>query len=278
MKIALHLSESKSHHLTLMRHMQVGIEAAGFTCIVAGRKDEVGIPDADMGVVFGIAGTASGLLDYYGTRVGFVDKGYFGRGTFLRFVPGSIHPRGDFRSSDPRPFKRAGDLIVTHHQFGASVLLAGDSGKGAQFFGGRDARESHVEVAQKLIAMKLGPVVYRPKPTWRDARPIDGTTYDDLEKPIDRSIRYARAVVTWASNAAVDAIRWGRPVVALEPSSAVSRWVPRELNEDNLTRTLPLTLRREILYGLARYQWKTTDFANAATWHAIREQHENAQR
>ena len=276
MRVVLHLagSKSKSRHLALAQTMATGIRAAGFKVSVLPRDAREADPTADMAVIYGLAGTASGLMEAYGSRVGFVDKAYFGRQFFLRFVPGSIHPQGDFRSADPAAFLRTGDTIRNSPHPGDAILLAGDSGKGSQFFGSEDARTAHVTAVEKLkeVVGSEALIVYRPKPSWRDGRPIEGTYFDNLERPIDSILNRAHAVVTWASNAAVDAIRWDRPTVLLGPGGALHGWLPTELSKVTLTARLDGTLRRELIYGLARYQWKLSDFARGETWLAIKEQ------
>ena len=277
MRIALHLAGSKSRHLTLAQTMAAGIKAAGFTPILLPRDATEPDPTADMAVIYGLAGTASGLLEAYGPRIGFVDKAYFGRQSFLRFVPGSVHPKGDFRSADPKPFLRTGDILRMNPHPGDNILLAGDSGKGSQFFGSEDARAAHAAAVEKLrdLVGESTAIVYRPKPSWKEGRPIEGTYFDNLDRPIDSILNRSKAVVTWASNAAVDALRWDRPVVLMGPGGALADWLPTELTKDNLSTRLDGTLRRELIYGLAHYQWRLTDYARGETWMAIKEQQKN---
>ena len=56
--------------------------------------------------------------------------------------------------------------------------------------------------------------MYRPKPSWRDARPIQGTIWSPPEQTIHDALKDAWALVTMYSNAAIDALAAGIPVYA----------------------------------------------------------------
>jgi len=55
------------------------------------------------------------------------------------------------------------------------------------------------------------PIVFRPKPNCRAARPIAGSTFAPTQ-PLDDALRDCHAVVTHHSNVAVDALLAGVPV------------------------------------------------------------------
>jgi hypothetical protein len=66
-------------------------------------------------------------------------------------------------------------------------------------------------------------IVYRPKPSWKGAKPITGTITSGREREVEQDLRNAWAVVTHHSNVAVDALVAGVPAfcwggVALEMS------------------------------------------------------------
>lgn len=59
-------------------------------------------------------------------------------------------------------------------------------------------------------------IVYRPKPSWTGAKPIEGTSFSPRSESLNDVLRDCHAVVTHHSNTAVDALVAGVPVFCLE--------------------------------------------------------------
>lgn len=84
--------------------------------------------------------------------------------------------------------------------------------------------------------------------------------------PIEQALSGASLLITWHSNAAVDAIRMGIPVVCRDGAAAAV--CPSEVPAD--PRPLPEDLRYQFLANLAWFQWDLTREA-AACWAFLQE-------
>lgn len=157
----------------------------------------------------------------------YVDLGYWGRKVaggdysgFHKVVLNDRHATAYFRRNRPHDRSAAAPPIRPWRTTGSHIVLAGLSAKAAAAIGQR-ALEWETATIAALRAVTGRPLVYRPKPSWKDAQPIPGTRFSPGSEPIEAVLQNAWALVTLHSNAAVDALAAGIPVYAKEGLASV---------------------------------------------------------
>lgn len=150
---------------------------------------------------------------------------------------------------------------------GEHIVIGGMSERSALDHGFA-AEQWEREAIRKIAAGSRRRIVYRPKPSWKQARAIPGADYakeGDIQSVLDG----AHALVTHHSNTAVDAIVAGVPVHCESGVgsllSTVSfedidhpRWIPTE--EERLS----------VLQDVAYLQWSIAEMRSGACWEYYR--------
>jgi hypothetical protein len=96
---------------------------------------------------------------------------------------------------------------------GDAWLIAGSSEKYAAFVNAPHPTDYAAGVLAAIRERdKTSEVIYRPKPSWHEAKPVNGTTFSRRRKMI-RDLRRSRVTITHSSNAAFESILNGVPVV-----------------------------------------------------------------
>lgn len=156
------------------------------------------------------------MADYrrYGKAV-YVDLGYWGRHEggrrvgYHKIAVNGRHPTPYFMA---RPFKpdrfRHFGLDVLPWRRGQKIILAGMSAKAAHAEGFL-AEQWERKVIAALRRATDRPIVYRPKPNWPGARPLDGADYSPPGEPLQALLADCHAIVTHHSNVAVDGLLAG---------------------------------------------------------------------
>lgn len=186
------------------------------------------VPKADLFMAYGWVNRP--MFEAYrraGLDFVYIDLGYWARkrarsdyGGLHKVVVNGRHATSYFRDR-PRPHDRLEQApTIQPWRQGNRIILAGLSAKGAVGSGMRPLAWEH-EMIAAIRKVSRRPITYRPKPSWRDARPIEGTTFSPGEQPIEEVLRGAHALVTLHSNAALDALAAGVPVHAVEGLSSV---------------------------------------------------------
>lgn len=160
---------------------------------------------------------------------------------------------------DVRPWRRKGGHIV----------LAGSSAKYHEFYGLANPTTYAKRVVKRLRRHTDRPIVYRPKPSWRDAVPIEGTEYSTSSQAISEVLDSAYALVTHGSNACFEAMVLGVPSLILgngvaKPISSISEKVINKI------RLAPDAERMRLLHNLAYCQWTLPEFASGEAWETIK--------
>lgn len=186
--------------------------------------------DADVAVFYGYDRTMRGIFRDYreaGLPVVYIDLGYWGRregGQVIGFHKVSVndrHPTAYFRNRrhDGSRARRFGIEIRPWRQ-GRNILLAGMSAKSAESYGMTPAEWERKAIAALRKATDR-PILYRPKPSWKEARPLAGSLFAPRRGPIDDQIENCHAVVTHHSNVGVDALIAGVPVFTIDGVASV---------------------------------------------------------
>ena len=151
------------------------------------------------------------------------------------------------------------------------IVIAGSSAKYHRFYGLPDPTTYATELVARIRKYTKRDIVYRPKPSWRDAVPIDGTTYSEPGEHIGDALWGAHALVTHGSNACFEAVTTGVPCVIL--GNGVAKPISStDIAEINSPRQASMGERQRWLASLAYWQWNLIEFESGEAWAAIRPQ------
>jgi hypothetical protein len=165
---------------------------------------------------------------------------------------------------------------------GETILVDGSSGKHHYFHADRDYSKEQMgelhndanEIARSLVArirdITQRPIVYRPKPSWKQARAIPGTEYS-TGKEWRNAVGRAHCVVTYGSNLCFDAALFGKPSLVLGHGIAgpISSTDLKELENPYLATG---DERRQWLSNVAWTQFHALgEYYNGMAWKVIRD-------
>lgn len=208
-------------------------------------------------------------------RAIYVDLGYWGRREGGRFtgyhkvVVNGRHPTAYFRRPQHGRARiaRFRELLAQPWDFnGHHILLAGMGDKGA-LAEGFQPEEWERQAIDIIRGATDRPIVYRPKPSWKKAKPIAGCqTVESKERPVEVDLHNCWAVVTHHSNVAVDGLVAGVPAfcwagVAAPLSSQKLEQIERPTYPDG---------RDAWMADLAYTQWTPNEMASGACWAHLR--------
>jgi hypothetical protein len=180
--------------------------------------------------------------------------------------------RADSLGLDFKPWVSGGDAI----------LVDGSSGKHHYFHADRDYSKSQMgelhndahEIACGLVKrirdVSSRPIIYRPKPSWKYAKPIPGTEYS-TGKDWRPAINRAHCVVTYGSNLCFDAALYGKPSLVLGHGIA-GPISSTDLSELENPRLASDDERRQWLSNVAWTQFHALgEYRNGMAWKTIRD-------
>ena len=237
--------------------------------------------DADGGACLGVKRAGKRLLGAHlqaGRHFMFFDKSYMDRANYVRVSLDAWQPTAYFRrQSPPDRFERFGLKVEPRKSTNADmeVIFAGSSQKYCNFHDLGDATEYAERVIRKIKKKTSRPVVYRPKPSWAvhhpdECRPIDGTRFSVPGTPIREELANCHLLVTHGSNAAVDALLAGVPVMVLGSNIFSSM----SMGEDYRMIEAPYfpadDERLQFFHDLAYCQWTLDEFRSGEAWADLR--------
>ena len=252
--------------------------------------------DADMAIVFGCKGSSKPITRAYkrqGKQVMFIDKPHYRHqglgetkaGNFIRLSVDDFYPHHYFKCGRPDDrFLRWGTQLHPWRdnvKEGKHVLFAGSSQKFHDFHEFGNVTEYARSVVRTLNSGWRGEIRYRPKPSWavrhkEDLEMIPGATYADPRRPIWKDLENCWALVTWGSNAAIDALISGVPVLVLGDGIA------KGMGRCNLREELSWMIanpphateeeRHQWFCDLAYCQFTMEELKSGAAWNIISEQ------
>ena len=283
-----------------------GVKALGdeFSASDAGKFEEPD-PRIDVACVFALKGAAKTILEAYhtmGARTLLFDKG------LIRSSTGLGAPGGYYRVSldEFMPIGRIKRMMrdgVSAKRWVATglrprdrvrlqtdgpVIYAGSSQKYCDFHGLGDEHEYAVDLLKQIRKKtpKGRDVIYRPKPSFDVAKPVEGTIFSrNLGQPStttrigtlgDLLKIPAYALVTHGSHAGIDAILAGVPAIVLGDGAAapVSGTDLADLM-DPATLSFPDREKRfSWLSALAWWQYTVPEMTDGAAWRFLREEME----
>jgi hypothetical protein len=233
-------------------------------------------PEADIAVFYGYdANLRRVMADYRaaGLNVVYVDLGYWGRREggslhgYHKVVVNGRHPTSYFQdqmhSADRAEL--LGLQVKPWQTGGSHIILAGMSEKCAVVEGYK-AHEWELAAVAELRKHTERPIIYRPKPSWLDAKPIPGTQFEPGLDDLARLLEGCHAVVTHHSNVAIDALLGGIPAFTVE--GAASTLCFTEISR--IERPWRPDGREQFVADLAYTQWTPAEMRSGAVWRHLK--------
>lgn len=234
-------------------------------------------PEGDVAVFYGLEGKLLRALGDYpaegGTAV-HLDLGIWQRhagGRYRGFHRVAVNgrwsqPHLSGIRRGPERLRRLGVAVEPwRHAPHGRILLAGMGEKAALHVGhAAEAWERRAIAAIRGVTARR--IVYRPKPSWLGARPIEDVDYEAPVRDIDW--RDTWCLVTHHSNAAVEAIAAGVPAIVAEgPAAEMALRDPARVEwpwrPDG---------RAQWLQDLAWWQWDIAEMGEGSCWRWLRDE------
>lgn len=262
-----------------------GVKAAGFDDVATKRalQPKVEPADCDLAVMVGVKSRdLFAAHTYAGAHVLYLDKGYTRHAAnspvklweYWR-VALDAHQPGERLWLDPqKPDDRAEALkilIQPWRREGKHILIAGSSAKYHEFYGLKEPTAWTSKLVGHLRRETKRAIVYRPKPSWREAVPIEGTTFSHGRSDLMEDLRDCWCMVTHGSNAVFEAMIAGVPQIILGPA-VTARLSSQHVSLIEQPRMAAFADRYQWLSNLAYWQWTMPEIAKGELWRFIRPQ------
>jgi hypothetical protein len=284
--VACYYIAGRHRSMHIARAMARGIKTAGDIPVLRDEKDFAGV-DTDAAVFYGLEGNTPKIFREYRrvSKAVYVDLGYWGRKTpeckwdgYHKISINDRHPTAYFQARKHAPdrakvfglttsaWRVSGGRFPMDHKY---IVLAGMGDKAAAAEG-FDAEEWERWAIEKIRAVTKRIIIYRPKPSWKMARPIVGKSilYHDPRQPLEPLLRQSHAVVTHHSNVAVDGLLLGIPCfvqkgVALPMASSDLRSIEEPVLPEE---------REQWLNDVAYCQWNVAEMRDGLAWRHLKEE------
>ena len=272
---AVYLLRGNNRSQRIGQSLAKGIRAAGDRACVMHDGAYDG-PRYDVAVFYGFEKNMPRIMREYvaaGRRVVFVDLGYWGRrrggrwGGFHKIAIDGRHPTEQIRKAKyPHDRLRAFNIrCKPYRKTGKHILVAGMSGRAAESVGLAPGAWE----AQAIATLRQHtdrPILYRPKPSWKEAQPIPGSIWSAPAQPLDSVLRDAWAVVSHHSNVAIDGLIEGIPAFCEDGPATL-------MGQNNLAkieRPIYPDGREQWLANLAYCQWNVVEMENGTAWRHLK--------
>lgn len=245
---------------------------------------EVQIAEADVAVMVGVKSRELFQANWRaGVHTLMIDKGYTRHAApgpiklweYWRVAVDAHHPTTRLMEVR-RPHDRFEALGLKvepwrHATQNGHIVLAGSSQKYHDFYGMSDPTRWAEKLVTALRIHTQREIVYRPKPSWREAVPIADTTFSQPPKQIEDVLRGAHCLVTHGSNACFEAVLAGIPCIVL--GDAVAKPISStSIDEIHRPKLADQDTRMQWLANLAYCQWTLPEFARGEPWMILRSQ------
>lgn len=279
-RVAVISTRTTRRSLVVCEAMVAGIRAVGDACDVVDEADYPVRPDHEVAVFYGLGGRLRRIFQQYreaGLTAVYIDLGWWMRkeptfySGYHKFAINSRHPTAYFQKVKHHRdrFDVFGLGVQPRDRLGDAILLAGMGDKAATVEG-FVVEEWERKAIARIREFTDREIIYRPKPSWKSAAPIEGTTFSHPDQPLDEVLVRARAVVTHHSNVAVDAQVIGIPTYSEDGVASV-----REIGVPLLERietwgVAPVAERRQWLRDIAYQQWNVEEMTQGLPWRYLR--------
>jgi hypothetical protein len=197
--------------------------------------------------------------DRWPERVLHVDAGFWRRETYHKLELGGRWLPADGRDYPAERFRSHHVVMQPARAPGKTIMVAGMSAKAAISCG--MAPEAWEREAVERLRAAGAKVFYRPKPTWREAKPIGGARFDQSPS-VEHALRGVHGVVSHHSNVAVDALATGLPVYV---ETGIAKPLAVASIEAIMGATAPdRAIRERLLREVAWRQWSMKELEQGA--------------
>jgi len=258
--------------------MYNGVHRSGDIARRCFEHEYTGRVDHDVAIFYGLEGKMPQIFADYRSQAKavYVDLGYWGRregGRWSGYHKVSIndrHPTSYYRKRqhDADRLERFGIQVKPWRKTGSHILLAGMGDKGSQAEG-YPVEQWEREAITAIRQVTDRPILYRPKPSWKKAKPIvmAGVAYSAPHaREVEDDLRDCWAVVTHHSNVAIDGLVAGIPAFCW-------RGVATEMALQDLKRIeTPMFPdgREAWLRDIAYTQWSIAEMQSGAAWQHLK--------
>jgi hypothetical protein len=276
-------ASDKPREQVLANAFMDGARAFGDEVRIQPLNGEAQVAETEVAVMVGVK---SRELFHANWRAGvhtvMLDKGYIrGRGDnpvtgweFWRVAVDGHHPtrhlqdmrcpsdRWDRFGLTPAPWRRRGEQIV----------FAGSSAKYHEFYQLAEPTMYAKKVRGWIRERDQDRlIVYRPKPSWREARPVVGMEYSTSAQSLSECLQGAHVMITHGSNACFEAVLAGVPCIVL--GDAVAKPISStSMDELHAPRLATDDERQQWFSNLAYLQWNLREMASGEMWSNLRSQ------
>lgn len=145
---------------------------------------------------------------------------------------------------------------------GEAILLAGSSAKYHAFYGLEEPTRWASKIIGQIRERTDRPIIYRPKPSWRDAVPIKGTHFSPQLEKLRNIFPQTWAVVTHGSNISFEA------AIAGVPSIVLGNGIGLPISATTLDRIeKPVHgKRKQWLNNVCYWQWTEAEMFDGRMW------------
>jgi len=256
--------------------MAAGIEKLGDKVILLDYRQYTR-PVSDIAVFYGFHDPLPRVMADYtkdGRHAVFLDLGYWGRWSmdstqeYHKVIVDDRHPNAYFQKVRHKEDRiRKFSVRPRGWKTGRDILLLGMSAKSAGTVGYQPQEWEENAVAE-IRKHTDRPITYRPKPSWKDAKPIAGTKWAGKERRLLFALRNCHAVVSHHSNAAVDSLVEGYPSFCWDGVAA-----PMSLQDlSRIDNPIYPDRRDQWLADIAYCQWTPAEMASGVVWQHLKDE------
>lgn len=267
MRISINLLERNGSAAKTCKAMAAGIKRNGDEAVLRSDSD-YNMQGFDACVLWGFVTSCQNVIKHAvasGIPFVFLDMGYWRRDKgYYKVSVNDRHPMRYFMSLGQTPgrFNSLGIPLKPRQSGGDAILLAGMSGKAAWSWGlGPEAYER--ETIGRIRKYSKRRIIYRPKPSWSEARPIPGTIFEK-NAPLEEVLKQTHCVVAHHSNVGCDALVAGIP--SITKIGAASVLGPYDLATIEHPRFPTDDERLKWAANLAYCQWSIDEMSSGACW------------
>ena len=283
MKIAIYLSLNKSREVEIGRALQAGFVKHGDEVEIRPTAGYSGPqPGTQLAVMVGVKGQSKKIFEDHrmsARHTLLVDKSYFGRGEYYRLSLDGFQPYyAHLTPRDPARFEGLRLDLKPMRAEGRHVIYAGSSQKYCDWHDLGDVNNFARDVCHQVNKTTRGrrELYYRPKPSWaaghmEDVQQIQHTIFSGPGETLASRLPSCQALVTHGSNAAIEAIIAGIPVVLVSREGACAAWTLAEKALENIERPFFPSdeRRRQVFADLAWCQFTLAEIASGVFWETL---------
>lgn len=235
-------------------------------------------PTVDVAAFYGLYGKIREAFTHYRKpprKAVYVDLGYWKRTEggkltgYHKIAVNSRHPTAYFQNRDYPSirFKMMGVPIKPWNKTGRHILVAGMGAKAADVEGFKPTQWEEAAI-REIRRYTDRPIIYRPKPSWRNCTEIEGTIFSGKDQRLEEVLEDCHAVVSHHSNVCVDAILAGIPSFCWHGVAT-----PMSLRELALIES-PIYPdgREQWAYNIAWTQWTPAEIKSGAAWRYLKDE------